>query len=56
MTQTVIPVHFLIFNNFTFLILAEFIIYLSEKNNTFESFKKVLLENGANFSVRIKSI
>ncbi|KAE8746033.1 hypothetical protein FOCC_FOCC007291 [Frankliniella occidentalis] len=30
--------------------LAEFIISLSEKNNTFESFKKVLDENGAEFS------
>ncbi|KAK3913291.1 ATP-dependent RNA helicase DHX8 [Frankliniella fusca] len=30
--------------------LAEFIIALSEKNNTFESFKKVLDENGAEFS------
>ncbi|KAK0083742.1 hypothetical protein PV326_006537, partial [Microctonus aethiopoides] len=29
--------------------LAEFIIYLSEKNPTFEEFKKVLLENGAEF-------
>ncbi|KAK0160569.1 hypothetical protein PV328_007967 [Microctonus aethiopoides] len=30
--------------------LAEFIIHLSEKNPTFEDFKKVLLENGAEFS------
>ncbi|CAH1788112.1 unnamed protein product [Owenia fusiformis] len=30
--------------------LAEFIISLSYKNNTFESFKKVLLQNGAEFS------
>ncbi|KAL1138050.1 hypothetical protein AAG570_009745 [Ranatra chinensis] len=30
--------------------LAEFIINLSVKNNTFESFKKVLIENGAEFS------
>lgn len=30
--------------------LAEFIIHLSEKNGTFESFKKVLIENGAEFS------
>ncbi|KAG7207928.1 hypothetical protein KM043_009517 [Ampulex compressa] len=30
--------------------LAEFIIHLAEKNNTFEKFKKVLLENGAEFS------
>ncbi|CAG9861883.1 unnamed protein product [Phyllotreta striolata] len=30
--------------------LAEFIIHLSEKNNTLESFKKVLSENGAEFS------
>ncbi|GJQ85215.1 hypothetical protein Trydic_g13056 [Trypoxylus dichotomus] len=30
--------------------LAEFIIHLSEKHNTFEAFKKVLLENGAEFS------
>ncbi|XP_063227908.1 ATP-dependent RNA helicase DHX8 [Bacillus rossius redtenbacheri] len=30
--------------------LAEFIIALAEKNGTFESFKKVLVENGAEFS------
>uniref|UniRef100_A0A6P7GVK9 ATP-dependent RNA helicase DHX8-like n=1 Tax=Diabrotica virgifera virgifera TaxID=50390 RepID=A0A6P7GVK9_DIAVI len=30
--------------------LAEFIIHLSEKNGTFESFKKALIENGAEFS------
>ncbi|XP_043483846.1 ATP-dependent RNA helicase DHX8 [Leptopilina heterotoma] len=30
--------------------LAEFIIHLSEKNSTFEGFKKVLNENGAEFS------
>ncbi|XP_013778446.1 ATP-dependent RNA helicase DHX8-like [Limulus polyphemus] len=30
--------------------LAEFIISLAEKNNTFESFKKVLEENGAEFA------
>ncbi|XP_067003778.2 ATP-dependent RNA helicase DHX8 [Anabrus simplex] len=30
--------------------LAEFIIDLAEKNTTFESFKKVLVENGAEFS------
>ncbi|XP_060529448.1 ATP-dependent RNA helicase DHX8 [Cylas formicarius] len=30
--------------------LAEFIIHLSEKNNTADSFKKALLENGAEFS------
>ncbi|XP_044733103.1 ATP-dependent RNA helicase DHX8 isoform X2 [Chrysoperla carnea] len=30
--------------------LAEFIIHLSEENNTFESFKKVLIENEAEFS------
>ncbi|XP_031828952.1 ATP-dependent RNA helicase pea [Nomia melanderi] len=30
--------------------LAEFIIHLAEKNNTFDKFKKVLLENGAEFS------
>ncbi|CAH1963662.1 unnamed protein product [Acanthoscelides obtectus] len=30
--------------------LAEFIIHLSEENNTLESFKKALLENGAEFS------
>ncbi|KAI4479840.1 hypothetical protein M0802_014330 [Mischocyttarus mexicanus] len=30
--------------------LAEFIIHLSEENNTFETFKKVLIENGAEFS------
>lgn len=32
---------------------AEFIIHLSEKNNTFEKFKAVLIENGAEFSVSI---
>lgn len=31
-------------------LLAEFIIHLSEKHSTFEAFKKVLLENGAEFS------
>lgn len=30
--------------------LAEFIIHLSEKHNTVTSFKKVLIENGAEFS------
>ncbi|KAF7286144.1 hypothetical protein GWI33_007392 [Rhynchophorus ferrugineus] len=30
--------------------LAEFIIFLSEKNNTVETFKKALIENGAEFS------
>lgn len=30
--------------------LAEFIIHLAEKNNTFPTFKKVLIENGAEFS------
>ncbi|KAJ3643058.1 hypothetical protein Zmor_025795 [Zophobas morio] len=30
--------------------LAEFIIHLSEKHDTFETFKKVLVENGAEFS------
>lgn len=30
--------------------LAEFIIHLAEKNPSFESFKKVLIENGAEFS------
>lgn len=32
------------------LILAEFIIHLSEKNNTLASFKAALIENGAEFS------
>lgn len=32
------------------MITAEFIIHLSEKNNTFDSFKKVLIENEAEFS------
>lgn len=36
-------------------IVAEFIIHLAEKNNTFDKFKKVLLENGAEFSVSIIS-
>lgn len=31
-------------------LLAEFIIHLSEENNTFDKFKKVLLENCAEFS------
>lgn len=31
--------------------LAEFIVDLAEKNNNLESFKKVLVENGAEFSV-----
>ncbi|XP_071874850.1 ATP-dependent RNA helicase pea [Bombus fervidus] len=30
--------------------LAEFIIHLAEKNDTFDKFKKVLIENGAEFS------
>lgn len=33
------------------MITAEFIIHLAEKNDTFETFKKVLIENGAEFSV-----
>lgn len=32
---------------------AEFIISLEDKNDTFEAFKKVLIENGAEFSVSI---
>lgn len=36
--------------NHSFLFTAEFIIDLSEKHSTYESFKKVLLENGAEFS------
>jgi len=32
---------------------AEFIVSLADKHSTFESFKKVLIENGASFSVRI---
>ena len=35
---------------------AEFIISLSEKNNTFEAFKKVLLENGAEFGVSTRKV
>lgn len=31
-------------------VLAEYIIHLSEKHDTVESFKKVLIENGAEFS------
>lgn len=31
--------------------LAEFIIHLAEKNNTFEKYKEVLKKNGAVFSV-----
>lgn len=32
---------------------AEFVISLAVKNDTFENFKKVLMENGAEFSVSI---
>lgn len=39
-----LPEHFFFFP-------AEFIIALAEKNNTFEKFKKVLDENGAEFPV-----
>jgi len=35
---------------------AEFIVNLADKHPTFESFKKVLIENGATFSVRIFKI
>jgi hypothetical protein len=34
-----------------FTIAAEFIIALAEKNDCFDAFKKVLVENGAEFSV-----
>ena len=34
-----------------FIIAAEFIIALAEKNDCFDAFKKVLVENGAEFSV-----
>jgi len=34
-----------------FIITAEFIIALAEKNDCFDAFKKVLVENGAEFSV-----
>lgn len=34
---------------------AEFIIHLAENNKTFEDFKKVLIENGAEFSVCIRN-
>jgi hypothetical protein len=34
-----------------FIIAAEFIIDLAEKNDCFDAFKKVLVENGAEFSV-----
>ena len=33
---------------------AEFVINLAEKNDTFEKYKKVLEENGAEFSVSIR--
>ena len=33
------------------LVAAEFIVSLADKHPTFESFKKVLTENGASFSV-----
>lgn len=36
---------------FYFYFIAEFIITLAKKNSTFENFKRVLLENGAEFSV-----
>ena len=39
---------------FLYVFPAEFIISLAEKNNTFESFKKVLVDNGAEFGVRIQ--
>jgi len=40
-----------------FVIAAEFIIALAEKNDCFDAFKKVLAENGAEFSVsRWKSL
>jgi len=35
------------------LLAAEFIVSLADKHPTFESFKKVLIENGASFSVCI---
>jgi hypothetical protein len=35
----------------SFIITAEFIIALAEKNDTFDTFKIVLAENGAEFSV-----
>jgi len=35
------------------LFVAEFIVSLADKHPTFESFKKVLIENGASFSVCI---
>lgn len=48
--QPVLSIHaFSLLNLFP----AEFIIALSAKNNTFESFKKVLDENGAEFSVSL---
>jgi hypothetical protein len=34
-----------------FIIAAEFIIALAEKNDTFDTFKNVLVKNGAEFSV-----
>lgn len=33
---------------------AEFIIYLAEKHHTFDGFKAVLVENGAEFTVSVK--
>lgn len=39
--------------NIIYYILAEFIIHLAEENAQFESFKRILLENGAEFSVRL---
>jgi len=38
------------------LLAAEFIVSLADKHSTFESFKKVLIENGASFSVRFLQV
>ena len=40
-----------VYVNNCFYFSAEFIIHLTEKNNTFETFKKALLESGAEFTV-----
>jgi hypothetical protein len=40
-----------IFDYNLFIIAAEFIIHLAEENDTFETFKNILVENGAEFSV-----
>jgi len=59
-TQSVVLVIGVLFSQYSKitvckLFAAEFIVSLAEKHSTFESFKKVLIENGASFSVCILS-